>query len=135
MSNRPCFRGRGLGLTEKQHRTAKKREHINMLKEHQELVNALFVQCLGQTDLNLKWDTPAEADELIRNIDLLVQELRYLKRKLRSDRQEKSSHIVVGLDGAVGNIDAVIMQLALAKVQIGKGRYERGSLEGSYARS
>lgn len=106
-----------------------------MLKEHQELVNALFIQCLGQTDLNLKWDTPAEADELIRNIDLLVQELRYLKRKLRSDRQEKSSHIVVGLDGAVGNIDAVIMQLALAKVQIGKGRQARGSLVGSYARS
>jgi hypothetical protein len=104
-----------------------------MLKEYQEQVNALFIQCLGQTDLDLKWDTPAEAEVHIRNIEFLVQELRSLKRELRSVRQEKSSHIVVGLDSTVGNIDAIIMQLALAKVQIGKGKHERGSLAVSYA--
>ena len=106
-----------------------------MLKEYQERVNALFIQCLGEVELNLKWDTPAEAEVHIRNIEFLVRELRSLKRELRSVRQEKSSHIVVGLDGTVGNIDAVIMQLALAKVKIGKGRHERGSLEGSYVHS
>ncbi len=106
-----------------------------MLKEYQERVNVLFLQCLGQTDLNLKWDTPAEAEEHIRNIEFLVQELRFLKRELRSVRQAKSSHIVVGLDSTVGNIDAIIMQLALARVQIGKGRHERGSFEDSNVHS
>ena len=106
-----------------------------MLKEYQERVNALFIRCLGQIDLDLKWDTPAEAEAHIRNIEFLVQELRSLKRELRSVRQEKSSHIVVGLDSTAGNIDSIIMQLALAKVQIGKGRHERGSLEGSYVHS
>jgi hypothetical protein len=106
-----------------------------MLKEYQERVDALFIQCLGQTDLDLKWDSPSEAEEHIRNIEILVQELRFLRRELRSDRQEKSSHIVVALDSTVGNIDAIIMQLALAKMQIGKGRHERGTLEDSYARS
>ncbi len=104
-----------------------------MLKEYQQRVNELFVQHLGQTNLSLKWDTPAEAEEHIRKIEFLMRKLRLLKRELRSDRQERSSHIVASLDGLVQDMDEVIMQLALAKVQIAKRKHEEGSFEASYA--
>lgn len=91
-----------------------------MLKELQRRVDELFIRHLGQTTLNLSWKTPAEAEEYVKNIELLLQELRLLKRELRSQGGQGASRGLGRLDSTVQDIDSIIMQLALAKVQIGK---------------
>jgi hypothetical protein len=95
-----------------------------MLKEYQGRVNELFMQELGHTTLNFKWNTPAEAEEHIKNIDFLQQELRGLKRELRARIDKSTMHTAVtGIGSPVRDIDGVIMQLAMTKLHIGKNRH------------
>ena len=96
-----------------------------MRKEHQERVDALFMQELGHTALNFTWNTSGEAEKHIKNIGYLQQELRGLKRVLRSRAGSSTLHLATGgKDSPMRDIDGVIMQLAMTKLQIGKNRYE-----------
>ena len=98
-----------------------------MRKEYQGRVNELFMQALGNTTLNFKWNTLVEAEEHIKSIDCLQEGLRGLKRELRSQTPRTTMHnAVTGADNPVRDIDGVIMRLAMTKVHIGKNRHEVG---------
>lgn len=96
-----------------------------MQQEYQERVNALFMQELGHTAPHFTWNTSAEAEEHIKNIGHLQQRLRRLKRELRSQSAGIRRHASAGgSDSLARDIDGVIMQLAMAKLYIGKNRHE-----------